>query len=263
MKNIADISEVLLRAGLFSVVTEEERALAGEFLKFSQAAVRRYLGYDPVQGTRTEYYPNLDIELGGRRIWEVNDTQAYTRTVGEATATELQIRHVPIRSITSLYVDYDGRAGARSGAFPAGSQWTEGTDFWPNYDSVDSSSAKVCRDGILRSYGLWPTNPGSVKITYVAGYTDAELHGQDSVIDASVIVDVVIDEAVRRFIKFDAMKKKSGAGFTGPLSSESLGDYSYSVDTSSRNELISKSDLTMESISKLDDFVNYGWRMMS
>jgi len=254
---IADISEILLQMGLAASVTETERAIAQEALRVATAAVKRFLRYDPVQATHTEFYPQNDFRRGGRiAIWEVSDTQAYTRELSEFVSNEIQVKHLPIRSITSLKVDYDGRAGTRAGSFGAGTAKVEGTDFWPNYDSEDSAGVKVCKDGIIRSLGAWPDVAGSVKIVYVAGYSDAELHGQDSVIDASAILEAVIDEAVRRVLKVYSRQKRRASGFAGPFTSESLGSYSYSVDSGIYAKLVGGGmDLLPETEQKLQEFI--------
>jgi hypothetical protein len=173
----------------------------------------------------------------GIGIWEVNNTSAYERRLSQAVTDELQIKNLPIRSITDLRVDYDGRFGKRVGSFSDGTIWVEGTDFWAQWDHQDSDGNPICMDGIIRAEGRWPDIPGSVKVTYVAGYSQEELHGQDSVINAYPIVDAVIDESVRRVHKaYSRMKKR--AGFVGPLASEGMGDYNYSRDTSAITRLL-------------------------
>lgn len=177
---IADISEVLLELGLTATATDKERAVANVSLKKAEGAVRRYLQYDPAQEERTEYYPQFDHRVPERQgIWEANETHAYFRESIEYGMEDLQLKHLPVRSISSLKVDYDGRFGTKTDSFPDSSAWTEGTDFWPNYDRVDGSGNSLCTDGILRAQGGWPSAPGTIKIVYTAGYTDAEFHGDD------------------------------------------------------------------------------------
>jgi len=259
---IADVSELLLRLGLSSTVSDEEEAVAAQSLIEAEGAVKRYLRYDPTNQSRTEFYPQDDSARIGRvSVWEADDTIAYERFLSSASTDELQLRHLPVRSISYLYIDLDAKSGTQSESFAASSLKTEGTDFWANYAILDSSGNKLCWDGILRSMGRWPNMAGTVKVVYTAGYTSSELHGQDSVIDASPILDAVLGEALRRFLKMQQLKKKTGVGFTaGPLTSEKLGDYSYSVDATAAKELIGLSkDLTGESKEMLSDFVNYGW----
>ncbi len=260
---IADISEVLLEMGLASGETEEERAIANSSLIRAAGAVRRFLQYDPIQLERTEFYPPEDILSRGESVWEVNDNQAYLRHRAGRAGAVLCMRHIPIRSITSLFIDYDGRAGTRSGAFGASTEKTEGDEFWPNYDGVDSSGNSFCSDGIIRNQGSWPTVPGSVKVIYVAGYTQEEFHGQDPNIDASPILETVISEAVRRMKRFFGWKKQTAAGHVaGPITSESLGDYSYSVDAAAMERILGgKWDLLGESKERLTEFINYGYQL--
>lgn len=266
MGSIVDASEVLLELGLTSSPTDVERAVVNEAIRKAEGAVKRHLRYDPKQSSRTQFYPTMGVGAAiSPSVWEVNDTQAYERSLNQASTTELQVRGLPIRSNPAivLYIDYDGRSGARSGAFAASTQKTEGVDFWPNYELVDSNGYKVCLDGILKSQGLWPVETGSVKIVYTAGYSAAELHGQDTVIDASPIMDAVVDEAVRRATKAFTRAKKSLVGFAaGPITSESLGDYSYSVDGASLAKLVGASmDIMPETAEKLAEYVNLGWGM--
>ena len=118
MSKIADISELLLLLGLSASATEAERAIAQVALTKAEAAVKRHLKYDPVLGSRTEYYPNMDFSLQSRAaVWEVSDTEAYQRMLNDSATDELQLQHLPIRSITSLKIDYDGRSGTRLGSF--------------------------------------------------------------------------------------------------------------------------------------------------
>lgn len=261
MAEIADISEVILELGLSDSITEEERAIAYNALNRAEGAIKRFLKYNPVQKSRTEYYPQMNLMFNSQEaVWEANDSQAYVRRSSEASSSELTVRHVPIRSITSLYIDYDGRSGTRVGSFATETLKTEGTDFWPNYDGVDSGGSKICLDGMLRSIGLWPMEPGSVKITYVAGYSDDELHGVDDVINASPISEVVVEEACMRARKAFLWKKKTGSGFiAGPLTSESLGDYSYSVDSSVIKQMFGSSwEIQPANVARLQPFVNWG-----
>jgi hypothetical protein len=261
MGTIIDPSEVILELGLSSAITEEERAIVNSAITRTEGAIKRYLQYDPVQRTRTEYYPRQDFDHQSRAsIFEVQGSVAVLRRVAEPATSELQTQHIPIRSITSLRVDLDGRSGQSSGAFPADSEKTEGTDFWANYDGQDSSNADICRDGIIRSFGLWPVTPGTVRIVYVAGYTAAELHGQDAIVDASTIVDAAIEEAARRAKRIISGQKTTTGFIPGVLTGEKLGDYSYTIDTSTAKEDFSgKNDLLESSKEKLEDFVNWGW----
>jgi len=273
MARIVDSSQVILMLGLSASITEEERAMIQSVITMAEGSVRRHLQYDPVMALRTEYYPQADFTLTGRQaVWEVDTNDAFLRRLSEVAVDELQVRHLPVRELDEdgnnaidLRIDFDARSGTKSGSFAAATQKTEGEDFYPNYDLQDSNSRKVCRDGIIRSQGRWPSVAGSVRITYVGGYTDAELNGQDANIDASPIMEAVLDESIRRMQKAISRQKKTSVGFVGgPFSSETLGDYSYSLDTAILTTLIGSTwDIMPETAIKLQDFVNYGFAMAS
>jgi len=261
MGRIIDISAVILELGLSSSVTEEERAIASVAIRRAESAIKKFLHYDPVRQTRTEFYPQGQYgDGGGVGVWEANETDAYLRRESEASVSELQMRHIPIREITNLWIDYDGRGGNRSGSFSSSTLKTEGTDYWMNTDGHDSSDNGICRDGIIKSVGLWPREPGSVKITYVAGYTNAELHGEDDIIDAGPIGEAVVQEACIRARRAFVWKKNSRVGFMpGVFTSERAGDYSYTIDSGMAKTLFGGQwELSGSSIMLLQPFVNWG-----
>jgi len=261
---ILDISEVLLELGLAATVSETEMAIVQQSIRRAEASVKKHLRYDPVIRTRTEFYPLMYVNPGNvQKVWDANDTEAFLRNASGSSGTELLVQHLPVRASTpmQLWIDYDGRNGTRVGSFGASTLKVEGTDFWPNYDGVDSDGYSFCRDGLLRSGGLWPSEPGAVKITYTAGYTAEELRGQDLVVDAASILDAALIEAVRRAKHALIINQKSKVGFVaGAISSESFGSYSYSVDGSALKSLFgSINGLTAESMSLLSEYVNWGF----
>lgn len=273
MSAIVDISEILLEIGLSDAVTDEERAISQTALVKASGAVLRYLHYDPVQKVHTTYLPQMDFALRSRdAIWEVDSAgnNAFVRRLSEVASDELQVQHIPIRetdengdNAIDLRIDFDARSGTRANSFGSETLKIEGDDFWPNYDSEDSGGRKICRDGIIRAQGRWPSVAGSVKVVYVAGYTRAELHGQDSVVDASPLYDVVVDESVRRILKAFSRRKRAGAGFSGPFKSERLGDYKYETDTKILDKLVGGSfDLLPENKEKLSEFCHYSLGVM-
>jgi len=224
---IGDVSTLLLELGLGDSATDSERALAQLCLQRTVAQVVSALLYDPEYKVHTEYYPQgVFNNIVSDGIMEVTSNQAYMRDVGFGSS-ELQLKHIPIRSITSLWINYEGRSGSVADAFGAAQLKVHGEDFWVNADVSDSETRDVCLDGILRSQGLWPSTPGSVKVTYWAGYKPEELAGNDAVLDASPILAAIYNDAQIKFLKSKTRAKQGRAGFSGPLSGEVLGDYSY------------------------------------
>jgi len=262
---IVTVAALRLELGISASATAEEIAVAEWAILKAEGAVKRFLRYDPVLKRRTEYYPRADLSLGKvDSVWEASETEAYVRMESMGQTSGLQLQHIPVRSSPAmdLRIDYNGRSGTRAGAFAAETARTEGEDFWPNYDLLDSSGNKMCRDGLLRSIGLWPLTAGTVKVEYTAGYTAEELQGADDVIDASPIWEAVLEEAKRR-VEQVMVRKKSSVGWTaGPKSSERLGDYSYSIDSSLAKALYgSSAGLTDQSMMLLEPFVNKGWEL--
>jgi len=232
-------------------------------IRRAEGAVKRFLKYDPVKRARTEFYPQSTARERSGLVLESTDTHAIFTNPESVRGNELQLQHIPIRSDTAIqiWVDFGAKAGTKSGSFAASTKKTEGTDYWANYDANDSDGNAVCRDGIIRAYGLWPIEPGSIKVTYTAGYTSAEFRGTDSLIDASPIWDAALEEAVQRARKAILSKKSTKLGYlSGPVIEEKLGDYSYKVSDSISKELfgVAAFDLLTESMSKLQDFAHYG-----
>ena len=261
MGTIVDVSEVLLEMGLSASATEEERAIINLSIRRAEGVVTRYLGYDPLRLERTEFYPQRDVILQATAgVWVVEGTQAILRRAISVATDELQLIHLPIRAINTVHVDFDGRSGTTAGAFDPDTLKVIGSDFWPNFDRIDSDGASVGTDGILRNIGSWPTQPGTVKVVYTAGYEESEFRGTDTVLDASPIYDSVVQESVRRARRALALKKHAQIGHVaGILASERLGDYSYSLDTATAKSLFGgMSDLTAESMRQLESFVNWG-----
>ena len=268
MGSIIDASEVTLEMGLSSSVTDEEKAIIEASILRAEGAVRCFLLYDPAYAVRTEYYPQeTGSNAGQGRVWEVNSTTAYVRSIAGGQATELQLRHLPVRTITSISIDYDGRFGTKTGSFGTDTVKTQGEDYWANYTCVDKSGSGICKDGIIRSNGLWSNTPGSVKIVYAAGYTKDEFHGSDFTVDGSSIAEAVLEESMiraKRALSF--WKKNSTTGhLPGIVTSEKLGDYSYQLDATTAGSLFGTStdsvSLSDVAKTKLGSFVNYGWAL--
>jgi len=259
---IVSARDVMLEMGILDTASATEIALIERGIANAEGAVKRFLRYDPKHRQRTEFYPRANFSYNPRAaVWEVSESHAYLRRIAESASDELQLQHLPIRSIDALYIDYDGRGGARTGAFAAETLKVEGSDYWPNYDLLDSGGNRVCSDGILRSMGSWPSTPGCVKVQYTAGYKSAELQGNDSIIDATPIWQTVLEESARRARKALVWAKHIRAGhLAGVITNESLGDYSYSIDASMAAKLFGDTrELSSGSVSRLEPFVNWGF----
>src|SRR5690606_19172886 len=104
---------------------------------------------------------------------------------GRYGADVLQLPQMFVRSITSVYEDVNAKAGQGSNDFPASTLLTAGTEYWLDVDETGLS-----RSGFLiREAGTWSRRPRTIKVTYVAGLTAAELES-----DYSDIKDLICEE---------------------------------------------------------------------
>ena len=260
MGRIVDIDDVLLELGLSFQVTDEERAVTKAAIVKAEGSVRRYIKYDPVQTSHVEFYPQTDYNVtNSRGVWETNDTQAYFRRTTIPSTSEMYMKHLPIRTITEVRIDLDGRNGSNSNGFPDSTVKIQGTDYWANFDSPG-----ICRDGIIRSFGLWPVTPGSVQVTYTAGYSSSEFSGNSASVDATPIHTAVLEESTRLAKKVMVNKKQTQGWIAGQFAEEELGDYRYVIDGTTASKLYGSSfNLMSETKEMLADFINYGWTLAS
>ena len=233
-------------------------------LRTAWSDITTFLKFDPQITDYTEYLPNWDFQNS------ILSTTGYTSQNGMAFLerdsspglhhTRLQLSHTPVRQYlvdgtTPIKVFEDTSAqNDWADAFDAD---TEIQDFSPNF-SKQSDIGSVCEDGILeRINGSWTGESCSIKVVYAAGYTADEIAN-----DFYGIVSAMITEASKRVHQISA-RQRSSAGFTGPLKSEKLGDYSYSTNSTIQNELQSTSGsggsaLSPSSKAALLQFVNFG-----
>jgi hypothetical protein len=275
MARIADISEVLLNLTNEPIeLSGQERAVVDFALTRAEGAIVRFLGYDPVQDERIQLYPNRDFSpaYAQHGIWDLNEakTHAVLTSRSQLTTSDLQVQHIPIRSIANLWVNIDGKAtSARFTSDHLKAQAAAGNsgDYWPNNDTIDDDGNDVCLDGVIKSHGLWPLQPGTIRVQYTAGYLSDELHGQGTILNARPILDAMINETIRRAKKAFLNRQQTTGGWTpGSIISERLGDYNYTVGGSSSAVDAAyggAADLLPESVQMLADFVNWGWRLAS
>lgn len=175
----------------------------------AEKAVRRYVGATLTQGTYTHYLPKH----------ERNATYI------------LRTPEWPVRSITSIYLNHAGYFGQAPNAFPESTLLTAGVHYCLTIDRGGMSMfGHIMRIGSQRidNKTLWPMIPGSVKVTYVAGFTSAELSGDATVDDlnpAEIATAVLITVGAR----WNMLKNKQSALKPGDVQSESLEGWSQTL----------------------------------
>jgi hypothetical protein len=265
-------TDVKLLLGLSSSITGEEQSFITLIHPMAEGVVKSYLQYDPEQKQHEEYLPHHLHSGGpgyaGAEVVEIVGNHAYWYTPGGART--LQLTHLPLRTVLTVHVDTSARHGESSNPFAASTAWTKGTDYWIDWDRRDSNDYGVGYSGQLMAHGNWPREPGTVKVVYRGGYSPAEFAGAvtaDAVsgpeittsgVDASGISLAVHDTIVNAFTNAMSNKKKS-FGFTpGNLSSEKLGDYSYTLGTAGNEAAVGLVGLSPRGKQLLEPFRHYG-----
>mgnify|MGYP001614796195 CR=1 FL=1 len=215
----------------------DEGDLLDLLLPQCEIAVEDWLGYNPEQLARTEFYPRIEQpENGNEGIWDSDGTRAtYTQLADSQASDILQLRHIPLRSIASLYIDENAHFGFASGSFAASTLQVFGTDYYPIIDSTG-----YCPTGQVKKVsGSWPTQLGSIKITYTAGFTAAEFKSSGGDISGNAIKQAIEITALRAYKQIKAHQKNERAGFVaGPISEEKLGEYWYKTDWQTLAKLV-------------------------
>jgi len=261
--------------GLLSSITDEERAVLTLLLPAVQNRIVKHIGYDPEQRSATEYYPRADPAGGYTRVdvgWGVDSShrraEMYYRGGGAPQYPTLQLARLPVREITDLRIDYDGKFGRGTNSFATASQKTRGTDYWEEFDE-----SNVCMSGCVFGSSAWPTEPGTVRVTYRAGYSPDELAGRAETdataadgtittarLDGSGIKRAFLVQITKAMQTWANLKKSARVGYVpGAKQSETLGSYSYSLGGSGGADIAGLTvALCGEAIDELEPYVHWG-----
>lgn len=162
---------ILDALGLSSMNSQAQRAW-----DWSERAVCNYLRWGWIcEQSVTEYLPLTQQSPLINDPYYVVDS-GYQRAVpaNYYDSNILQLRHVPVRSVAELIEDWTGFFGQMSGSFPSSGTLHQGPDFF-----LKNEEDGLCWSGQLVRRSFWfPNVPGSIKVTYTAGFTDAELQAQ-------------------------------------------------------------------------------------
>ncbi len=241
---IVDIADIVTMLGVGSTITEANRALITMLKSFVENDVRSYLRTDLTQATYTHYLPNRKVIVESEpMLWVEN--KRVTNRWATAEGDVLQLPQLFARSITSIYEDCNAKGNQQAGDFPVASLLTAGTDYF-----LDIDESGLARASQVRRIGtLWSRYPRTIKVTYVAGFTAAE-------IDAtySDIRELVVNETVSKF-KLAKSRLGTGSGGGFPIKSEKIGtEYAVSYDTGVR--WMTQAGLSDDARAALEKYVN-------
>lgn len=175
------------------------------------------------QDTRLQLLLNAAIAAVRAYCQQHFEQASYTEYHSGNGTRKLALRQLPVTAITGVWLDPTGFYDVPATSFTSATQLTEGTDFVLDR-GVDGSTSK---SGLLLRIGAdWPRTQGvrlygrlaveqhpafgNVKVTYTAGY-------------ATVPGDIQLATC----LVAQQMLRASQRG--GPLGSERLGDYAYTL----------------------------------
>lgn len=224
---------------------DEHDALLRKIRKFTESQARRFVGHGIIQATYTNEY-HRRFGNGGlieaETIIDVIDSNVYVGSYDSMLDGHvLQLDNCYVRSITSIYEDASARF-ASTGGFAAATLLTAGSDYdLEMFNGTFSPSGRV-----IRRNRNWNSTPGTIKVTYVAGLSAAELN------DEYVFVKAALLEDMR--CKFDyQVSRRTSSGYTGPIRKETYhGDYTveYGFSPNASSSAV-MTDLTSEAKQQL------------
>lgn len=240
---IATIGDCITYLGIGSTISDADRMLLRMCKSAVENQARNYCRHNITQPA-SEYVHILPFSHKEDVDNDLADVQG-DKVYFYGRSQHAQILQLPqpfLRSVTSLFEDFDAKAGA-SGDFAAATELTEDTDFYGDWDESGLS-----RSGhLIKQAGGWSTEPRTIKVTYNAGFTAAELDGEYLDIKWAIMEETAM--------RFNAAKSRQGSdGAPGPIKSERIGRYAVTYDTR-QVQTMSLSESTME---RLNPYVAFG-----
>jgi len=196
-----------------TTMTSSQNAMMMQLRNLVENAIKSELRYNPCFASHVEYYPI-------QRVRQPN--------------VRLQLKNIPLRTISEIVIDEEAYGGQAPLAFTAANgaeTLVQGEGFYMNASATDSNSNLFSESGILTKVdGYWPCIPGTIKVTYDAGWTAAEFRGEGDYHSAGVIKRAAMNAFVASFRELLTQSETFASSTPGLISSETIGDYSYSLD---------------------------------
>lgn len=207
-----------------SAPTAQQTVLMNLLRPMAEDAVRQEVGYSIEQATYTHFLPNNSTTVGRELGVDVLNDRVVFEYEGETP--DLFLMERPVRSITSIYEDRAAYGGQGGSDFAASTLLTSGTDYYLDYVVSGISWS----GNVRRINAGWSPRERTIKVTYVAGVTAAELAGTSVVRGpngngVTTLKRAALVAAAIAWKEPQASIQGSGAG-AGPVTSERLADYS-------------------------------------
>lgn len=247
MTAICTKNEVFAYLGL--TPTDAESALMDIVRPMAEDCVRTFVGYTITQQSHTHFLPVMDGVDGGIESLDVVNNRVAFEYSEETDRLCLPER--PVRSITSIYSDSAAYFGQGASDFGAATLLTAGTDY-----ALEYTASGVSWSGMVRKIaGTWPARAGTVKVTYVAGFSASELSGVTSVRGPKGVG--VGQLKLAAIIAAGIAFRQGQSANNGAITSERLADYSVTYGKSAEQLFGFKWRLPAQVEDMLADFRRY------
>lgn len=228
---IVDRSEVETYLGLTSTITDADRGLLQMIHPMVENLIRRHVGHGLTQATYVEYYPREPLPVvEGPEVWDLEGGKAVLYKESVAAGNKIILANPLVSAITEVREDITARFDQGASEFGAATVLTAGTQY---YLVIDADSLSQGGE-LYRRNQSWPASPGTVKATYVAGLTAAQLDTTYSDIKFAVIEEIGL--------KFKSAKTRAGAGGEGlgVIQQKKVGPVFTSYETTSLAQVFSQ-----------------------
>lgn len=223
--SILSKAETLVALGIASSnVSDQDMGLAMLCRDQAESKIREFLRYGPEYTTGIIEYlpytaplPERDEFVGSDRYEVFAPNLVVAQSAYGIAALILRVR--PVISIQEIVENPNAWLIPNPPDFVSTPALTEGRDF-----QVDFESPSLCRSGrVFRTSGTWSGMARSVRVTYSAGWTGAQLVAQKPAIKEAAMQTVVMN-----FRQFKAWMTQQGGFAGGVITSHSLEGHSYS-----------------------------------
>ena len=171
------------------IVSSTQNTFLNIIQPWVEQVVWKVLGYSLEQNTYTEYVPSAlserpPLSFGLDVGWDLVGGVVLPRSRTDAFEGSVQLSNLPIRSITTIYENVAAwTGGTLNGDWPAESLLP------PTAYRLDMQTDGLCLSGrVYRIVGAWSSISRSVKVTYTAGYTQAEIDASFGPVKMAVLM---------------------------------------------------------------------------
>ena len=244
-----EVAQAVLGVAGWSSMSAVDQYLLEPIFTGVEAAIAVHLGLNTSRTTREEIlalhhtFPKHSLE--------VDETRWGTDLI--------YLKHTPV-TVSGLTVY--AHESEEPSSWTSNEELTAGTDFQLEdvvSISLDGTPTDMSMTGALRRLGgsTWPVRPGCVRVTYTGGFDSTMLTNNWELVKMATFTCIRDHYATAK--KAYGIQ---GAGATGPLKSESIGKYSYTIDSDGSRTLslngTSLGGLTTSARAILSPLVDYG-----